>query len=1020
MAGMEQLEIHSRVSGACNLKLHTVRFTFYRRLTWHIQSYLIRWVNVTAQQSISWSIQPKKRTIQFGIFKHPGSASTNTPKIPSSPTLPDATIEEEPPRESRGERHVSETAVQEQGSSLTEKLQKLGMKQVSWLGRCEADRVTMGHYDVLGGEDGMYGLVFDNTQSKQFSKTVTFVLMTYPTSTPPASGSNSHMALAQALAGRQNRRVSPSKRGSYIPAASGSSDEVDGDGRPDSRSKSAADNEPTAGHGASFYTGVLSKRRRKQHQGYAKRFFSLDFTSSTLSYYKNRNSSALRGSMPLSLAAIGANEKARQISVDSGAEIWLLKAGNQHDFVGWRDALERATQPTASSPMAKDTLLHQTSGIAVRSGAAEDEEWSTIEKLVAQVSGITASVRRIAKDTDPKYMPASTGHDSVASSPVEVAHEDYFDSDAPKSPRPLFWRRKSSRNQTSTSPFARNVSGDRLAPPSPDPLNLSKVRSQSPSRPKPDTPADVHDRCMAVLRDLDSVVANFSNLIAQSKERRFPARPEPVARASIDSIGPQEFFDAEEGRSSRFLTISRDPEGDGASDRGDAVSINSASTISVSESYADTTKQNSNKLFPGKPKSLSPLPHTHVNRRSTIPPAKAQPPSLFAFLRKNVGKDLSTIAMPVTTNEPLSLLQRSAEPLEYAKLIDTAAGLPPSSTDSEGSSAKKLLLITAFAVSGLACNRARERAVRKPFNPMLGETYELVREDLGFRFLAEKVTHRPVRVACQAEGGNSSSSPCTWTYTHAPSPSQKFWGKSAELVTDGLCRVQLHTGGERYSWAPAHAFLRNIVAGDKYVEPVGTMVVTEETSGCKAVVTFKAGGMFSGRSEEVSVACYDVQGREMSVGMSGKWTSDLSLSSGETVWKANPLLPQAASRFGFTSFAATLNEVTSLEQKALPPTDSRLRPDQRAYEDGDVDGAEDVKVKLEEAQRRRRKEMETAGEEWRPRWFEKVSEKQGDEGEEVWRMRGADQPGTNYWDVREAVVDFKGGKWDGVREVFAM
>ena len=886
--------------------------------------------------------------------------------------------------------------------------------------------MTMGHHDVPHGQEGMYGLVFDNTQSKQFSKTVTFVLMTYPTDAPPASGSNSHMALAQALAGRGNRRVSPSKRGSYIAARNESSERVyesDGShtGGGDKRQTLAAGTESITSSGASFYTGVLSKRRRKQHQGYAKRFFSLDFTSSTLSYYKNRSSSALRGSIPLSLAAIGADEKSRQISVDSGAEIWLLRAHNRHEFSGWRDALERATQPVQSpvktTPKAFTSLFP--SAAEQRSSVAEDQEWESIEALLSQVSGITDSVRRIAKDTDPKYMSNNLSRESTASSPTEPPSEEYFPNGPPRSPKPPFWRRKSSnQSQPFSNPLSRSISAGRLAPPSPDALMPIKTRDRSPpKRPVLDDPAKVHERCMAVMRDLDAVVANFSNLLAQSKERRFPPSPGPISRSSMDSIGGQEFFDAEDGegsRSSRFLEISRDQ--DAVSEHGDAVSINSASTISLPGKPA--MPDGAAKYFPAKPKSLYPLPHDPVSRRSTIPPAKGQPPSLFAFLRKNVGKDLSTIAMPVTANEPLSLLQKFAEPLEYADLLTNAAATPEIG---ESTASKRLLLVTAFALSSLSANRAKERAVRKPFNPMLGETYELVREDLGFRFLAEKVTHRPVRVASQAEGGFTKAAPhCTWTYTHAPSPSQKFWGKSAELVTDGQCRVQLHTTGERYCWSPAHAFLRNIVAGEKYFEPVGSVTVTEETSGRRAVVNFKSGGMFSGRSEEVSIACYDGVGRALSVSASGTWTGGVHADSGDVIWKANSLLTNSNTRFGFTPFAATLNDTTPMEENNLPPTDSRLRPDQRAYENGLVDQAETLKLKLEEAQRRRRKDMENHGEEWNPRWFERMTEKRGEDGEEVWRMRGSDEPSVSYWDVRKAVVESKKGEWDGVRNVFEM
>ncbi len=43
------------------------------------------------------------------------------------------------------------------------------------------------------------------------------------------------------------------------------------------------------------------------------------------------------------------------------------------------------------------------------------------------------------------------------------------------------------------------------------------------------------------------------------------------------------------------------------------------------------------------------------------------------------------------------------------------------------------------------------RAVKKPFNPLLGETYENIRDDKGFRFISEKVSHHPPIMACFAE-----------------------------------------------------------------------------------------------------------------------------------------------------------------------------------------------------------------------------------------------------------------------------
>lgn len=48
----------------------------------------------------------------------------------------------------------------------------------------------------------------------------------------------------------------------------------------------------------------------------------------------------------------------------------------------------------------------------------------------------------------------------------------------------------------------------------------------------------------------------------------------------------------------------------------------------------------------------------------------------------------------------------------------------------------RILNIAAFAVSGYACTDGRHC---KPFNPLLGETYEADYPDKGLRFFSEKV-----------------------------------------------------------------------------------------------------------------------------------------------------------------------------------------------------------------------------------------------------------------------------------------
>jgi len=82
-------------------------------------------------------------------------------------------------------------------------------------------------------------------------------------------------------------------------------------------------------------------------------------------------------------------------------------------------------------------------------------------------------------------------------------------------------------------------------------------------------------------------------------------------------------------------------------------------------------------------------------------------------------------------SEPLSFLQRLTEDLEYANCLDAAAAL-------EGDdSCLRLAYVAAFAVSGYANTTER---ITRPFNPLLGETFECDRTaDLGWKSIAEKV-----------------------------------------------------------------------------------------------------------------------------------------------------------------------------------------------------------------------------------------------------------------------------------------
>lgn len=69
------------------------------------------------------------------------------------------------------------------------------------------------------------------------------------------------------------------------------------------------------------------------------------------------------------------------------------------------------------------------------------------------------------------------------------------------------------------------------------------------------------------------------------------------------------------------------------------------------------------------------------------------------------------------------------EELEYSELLDKAS--------EQADVYERMVYVAAFAVSSYGSSYYR--AGSKPFNPLLGESYECIRDDKGFKFIAEQV-----------------------------------------------------------------------------------------------------------------------------------------------------------------------------------------------------------------------------------------------------------------------------------------
>ncbi|XP_042332551.1 oxysterol-binding protein-related protein 6 isoform X1 [Sceloporus undulatus] len=352
--------------------------------------------------------------------------------------------------------------------------------------------------------------------------------------------------------------------------------------------------------------------------------------------------------------------------------------------------------------------------------------------------------------------------------------------------------------------------------------------------------------------------------------------------------------------------------------------------------------------------------------------------NLWNILRNNIGKDLSKVSMPVELNEPLNTLQHLCEELEYSELLDKAA----ESDDPY----ERMVLIAAFATSGYASTYYR--AGSKPFNPVLGETYESIREDKGFRFFSEQVSHHPPISACHCESKN-------FVFWQDIRWKNKFWGKSMEILPIGTLNVTLPRYGDCYVWNKVTTCIHNILSGRRWIEHYGEITIRNtKSSVCICKLTFMKVNYWNSNVNEVQGVIMDQEGKVVHR-LFGKWHEGLYCGVGPSakcIWRPGSMPTNYERYYGFTRFAIELNELDPALKDLLPRTDARFRPDQRLLEEGNLEAAAAEKQRIEELQRNRRRYLEENNMEHVPKFFKKVIDA---------NQREAWVSNDTYWELRK-------------------
>ncbi|KAG7245113.1 hypothetical protein INR49_023679 [Caranx melampygus] len=607
--------------------------------------------------------------------------------------------------------------------------------------------------------------------------------------------------------------------------------------------------------------GFLLKRRKWPMKGWHKRYFLLE--KGILKYAKrgtDLKKGKLHGCIDVGLSVMSIKKKAMCIDLDTEDNIYHLKVKSPELFEEWVSKLrhhrvfrqnEIAMYPherhlfhphATSSPSLSDSLrkrstltkqvsVHQAK---VSSWLHSSEDMEKCCKDLEECESYLLELNLLLKSME-------VLHRTYSAPAITALQASTYDLPK-KEKRPRRWRSKNSGKEAKATlqvPSCISSKSPRLHASNPN-LSTTESNTQEVCPDSPDSPTDVNrlqeDFCRLANNIHSTLKSAFSSLAAERDRLRHTIdkqAPQPVqvmglktayasecsagshslvhqasneSRASIpESIS--EFFDAQE-----YLLSSSSSENEVSDD--DSYISDVSDTVSMDTCSNDGGSERHN--------SVSSV-LTLTRRRSTLPsPCPTSSVSLWNILRNNIGKDLSKVAMPVQLNEPLNTLQRLCEELEYSELLDTA--------NQTQDPYQRMVYVATFAISAYASTY--HRAASKPFNPVLGETYECDRPDKGFRFIAEQVSHHPPVSACHSDSKN-------FTFWQDVRWKNKFWGKSMEIVPMGTTHVTLPAFGDHYEWNKVTSCIHNILSGQRWIEHYGEMSIKNiNSNNCQCKITF--------------------------------------------------------------------------------------------------------------------------------------------------------------------------------------
>ena len=317
------------------------------------------------------------------------------------------------------------------------------------------------------------------------------------------------------------------------------------------------------------------------------------------------------------------------------------------------------------------------------------------------------------------------------------------------------------------------------------------------------------------------------------------------------------------------------------------------------------------------------------------------PPNLMKEMVTNFTQQKKSL--PVYFNEPLSLGQKQCEKFYYLDLLNKAAN--------EEKKEMQLCYISAFLIGEIFLNIGR---TLKPFNSIIGETYEYFNNNLNFRFYSEQVSHKPPVNAYVGETPNFMVYGDTLGDT-----SFKIFKGGMELSFKNKVHIVLKKTGDHYTYIPPNAMAKGLLKPPLYVDYYGDVVIQNITSPeYRCELKFIEEGWTPDSLGKFEGTIYNND--KIIYLLNGNWKDNIYMTDPDGNNKKILLqldesltyLKNTSECYYLPEFTCDLNNLTEELKNTLPLNDSRFKKDMRFLEEGNIEEAQKYKEKYEEKQRK--------------------------------------------------------------------